>query len=324
LTTGRTAFIARWSLVGLCLVAFALRVHHLDFESLWLDEADALRLASAPVAELIGRLTQVGENGPLYFIILRGWMTAVGRSEFAVRFLSLAAGVLTVAAFGALGSRLGGRPLGVAAGVLATVSSYLIYYGQEAKMYAIVVLLSLLSGYLLVRAFDENRWYQWLAFFVTTTLAMYTHVFGALLIPASFIFAISRPRAHLRCWKGFGLAFAGLTLPYLPLALWQISALRLPKPPVGSYYGAPDYVDMIRLLLKGFGTTMPEIEQWQVWLVFGSLAAIGAWRRSGCCRSGSGTRPTGAGSRTSPRISSCRRCWRRSCSAGCRSFSNGT
>ncbi|MFN8535566.1 MAG: glycosyltransferase family 39 protein [Dehalococcoidia bacterium] len=265
----------RWGLAALCLLAFALRLHHLTFESMWLDEADALRLASAPLAELVGRLTSVGENGPLYFIILRGWMTLVGKSELAVRSLSLLAGVLTVAVFGALGTRLGGRRLGLASAAIATLSSFLIYYAQETKMYAILVLLSALSGYLLVRAFDENRWFQWLAFLVTTSLAMYTHVFGALLIPAAFVYAISRPRAHLRCWKGFGLAFALLTLPYLPLAAWQFWALTLPRPPVGSYYGAPAFHDLVRLMLRGFGTIMPEIDHQTAWLVFGGLVALG-------------------------------------------------
>ncbi|GIW07351.1 MAG: hypothetical protein KatS3mg060_2156 [Dehalococcoidia bacterium] len=267
--------LARWGLAALCLAAFALRIHNLAYESLWLDEADALRLASAPISELVGRLTSVGENGPLYFIILRGWMTLTGTSELAVRYLSLIASVLAVAVFGALGTRLGGRRLGLAVAALATASSFLIFYSQETKMYAILVLLSALSGYLLVRAFDDNRPLLWLAFLVTTSLAMYTHVFGALLIPAAFFYAISRPLAHRHGWKGFGIAFALLTLPYLPLAAWQIWALTLPRPPVGSYYGAPAFHDLIRLLLRGFGTIMPEIDHRTAWLVFGGLAAVG-------------------------------------------------
>lgn len=265
----------RWGLAALCLVAFALRIHHLDYESLWLDEADAIRLASAPLAELVGRLTSVGENGPLYFIILRGWMTLTGTSELAVRALSLIASVLSVTVLGALGGRLGGRGLGLATATLAASSSFLIYYSQETKMYAILVAVSALSSYLLVRAFDENRPLLWLAFLVTTSLAMYTHVFGALLIPAAFAYAVARPSALRRCWKGFGAAFTLLTLPYLPLAAWQLWALTLPRPPVGSYYGAPAFPDLIRLLLRGFGTIMPEIDHATAWLVFGGMAAIG-------------------------------------------------
>ncbi|MCS6802295.1 MAG: glycosyltransferase family 39 protein [Chloroflexota bacterium] len=265
----------RWVLAALCLAAFALRVHHLGYESLWLDEADALRLASAPLGELFSRLTSVGENGPLYFILLRGWVTLAGTSEFALRFLSLIASVLSVAVMGALGARLGGWPLGLATAALATCSSFLIFYSQETKMYAILVLLSVLSGYLLVRAFADNRLLLWFAFLVTTSLAMYTHVFGALLIPAALVYAAARPHDLRRCWKGFGAAFALLTVPYLPLAAWQLWALTLPRPPVGSYYGAPAFPDLIRLLLRGFGTIMPEIDHATAWLVFGGLAAIG-------------------------------------------------
>lgn len=265
----------RWALLALVLLAFVLRVHHLDYESLWLDEADALRLASAPLSELVGRLTAVGENGPLYFLILRGWVTLTGESEFALRALSLLAGVATVALFGALGHRLGGHLLGLAAAALAASSSYLVYYSQEAKMYAILAFLSTVAGYLLVRAFAENRWWQWLAFLVTTTLAMYTHVFGALLIPAALAYALARPRAHWHAWKGFASAFACLTLPYLPLAAWQLWALSLPRPPVGSYYGAPAYPDLVRLLLRSFGTIMPGFDHLTSWLLFGGLALVG-------------------------------------------------
>ncbi len=268
----------RWyylTLAGLTLAAFVLRLNHLTFESFWLDEADSVRIASAPIAELISRLTQVGENGPLYHLILRPWMSLTGTGEFAVRFLSLLAGVLTVPVFGALGTRLGTRRLGLITATLGLISSFLVYYSQEAKMYSIVVLLSALSGYLLVRAFDENRKRLWLAFLAITSLAMYTHVFAALLIPASFVFAILRPRANRRAWKGFTLAFLGLTLPYLPIGIWEFHALQLPKPPVGSYYGAPAFPDLIRLLLKGFGTTQPGLDQWLVWAVFGGLALAG-------------------------------------------------
>ena len=60
------------------LLAFAVRAYHLGYQSLWRDEADALRFATGPLPGLLSMFKAQGQNGPLYFLALRPWLAAAG------------------------------------------------------------------------------------------------------------------------------------------------------------------------------------------------------------------------------------------------------
>jgi uncharacterized membrane protein len=111
--------------------------HPLFFSSLWREEVDAICFAQAPllkelpqtalsftptcppdIPEVLAAFTKPGFNGPLYFLILRGWMSVFGYSEFALRFFSLMCGVISVALIITLGTRLFNRAIRVNLGML--------------------------------------------------------------------------------------------------------------------------------------------------------------------------------------------------------------
>jgi mannosyltransferase len=153
------------------------------------------------------------------------WIGAAGKTEFGLRFLSLVGGVLVVPLTYALGRRLGSRRLGTLSSLLVAASPYLVWYSQEAKMYALLAAGALLSWYLYLRALQEGGWGVWVGYVVATSLCMYLHLLAVLLIPtqaAVFLLRWSRCRAQTRPWLG---AMAALILPYLPLARWEIPLL---------------------------------------------------------------------------------------------------
>ena len=142
----RTLFM----LLGLTGLAFALRVIQLDGQSLWRDEVDAIRFATQPLPDLLAMFRKPGENGPLFFLGLRPWLAVAGQSEFALRFPSALAGTLAVPTLYVLVRRLTagfGRTAGrgrvstaiaLVAALLMATAPYLVWYGQEAKMYALL------------------------------------------------------------------------------------------------------------------------------------------------------------------------------------------
>jgi len=214
-----------WLMGGVALLAFALRVYRLDFQSLWRDEVDALRFALFPLPKLLGTFTQGGWNGPLYFPLLRVWIAAAGQREFALRFPSLLGGVLAVPLTYALGRRLGSQRLAMLGSLLVAVSPYLVWYSQEAKMYALFTAGGLLSWYLYLRGLEEGGWGVWVGYVVATSLCTYLHLLAVLLIPAQaavFLLQWSRYRGRVQPWLG---AMAALILPYLPFARWEIPLL---------------------------------------------------------------------------------------------------
>ena len=273
-------------LCGLIWCAFALRVVMLDGQSLWRDEVDALRFATAAWPELIGTFRQPGWNGPLYFALLRGWIALAGQTPFALRYFSLLSGIAAIPLVYVLGRRLsaaaGSAPVGMWAAVCAALSPYFTWYSQEAKMYALLLALAVLAVYALRRALGGHaRW--WVVMVTATSLGLYMHILAALLIPVEFvILLIEWPRSR-RTWIGALASFACLTLPYIPLLGWQLSLLF--KPAVTGYPFYP-LTEMINILVYGFSLGLV----WQPWswalalplVILGMIGALWGpahWRR---------------------------------------------
>ncbi|MFN2270898.1 MAG: glycosyltransferase family 39 protein [Anaerolineae bacterium] len=225
------------TLASLVLVAFAVRAISIDVQSLWRDEVDAMLFATAPLDEVLFHFTQPRWNGPLYFLLLRGWILLSGTSEYAMRFFSLFFGVLCVPLMYVLGRRLFNRQTGVIAALLMAVSPYFTWYSQEVKMYTLVPALALLAIYALRRALSEPQgralsqskgragWYWWVVQVAATSLAFYAHILAAMLIPVQVLLYFTWwPQARRR-WFGALVALACLTLPYLPLAAWEVPLL---------------------------------------------------------------------------------------------------
>ena len=254
----------------LALIAFSIRAVSLDAQSLWRDEVDALRFAQAPWAEMLGNFTRPGWNGPLYYLMLRGWIALTGQTAYAMRFFSLIFGVLGVPLIYVLGRCLFDRMVGLIASLLVTASPYLTWYSQEVRMYTWVPALAMLAIYAIHRALSSspllslskeramslskgNGWHWWMVQIIATTLAFYSHILAAFLIPVqALIYFAWWPRAR-RHWKAALISLACLTLPYLPLAVWQAPlALRARETGFQAY----TLGRMVEILLNGWSTGM--------------------------------------------------------------------
>lgn len=203
------------------------RAGGLTAQSLWRDEVDALRFATRPWPEALAMFTRPGENGPLYFLLLRPWLALAGHSEYALRFPALAAGVVAIALTMTLARQLR-LPRGSAAvaGLLLATNPYLTWYSQDAKMYALLAALAVASSLAFARALAQGGLRRWGLYWALTTACFYIHVLGALLIPLHALwFIVSWPRLRRR-WLEYAAALAGLTFPYLPIVWWQFAILR--------------------------------------------------------------------------------------------------
>jgi len=265
LTTSQPGRIAQWLLLAVICAAFALRVYRLDFQSLWRDEVDAIAFARRDWPAMFAMFTRRGENGPLYFLLLRPWLALVGDSEFAVRFSSVISGVLAVPLSYALGRKLltgcvadeapGGpmnwAPFGGA--LLVACSPYLIWYSQESKMYALLLCLTALAIWLLWSALREGRPACWIGYVVVASLSFYTHILAVALLPVHAAIFAAGGRAFWRRWRPALLSFACLTLPYLPLARWQVPTLLSSFETGHPFYPLPDMLQVLfRALSFGF------------------------------------------------------------------------
>lgn len=225
----------RAALLGILLLAFALRVYNIEGQSIWGDEAFSIYTAKQDIAYIFGAGTDV--HPPLYHLFLHCWMQLAGESPLAVRFLSLMWGMLIVAAGYALAKRLmadGGRrtadqtaihrpssavPFSVA--FLLAISPFQIFYAQETRMYAQVAALSALSLVFFVRWLESGDWRRGTGWFVTTLFAIYTQYFAFFILAAENLWLaahqskIKNQQFQILFWVTAHVLLALLYLPWL-------------------------------------------------------------------------------------------------------------
>lgn len=215
----------RVALVLLILAAFALRAFRLGAQSLWYDEGVTAWLARLPLAQQ-ATWTANDIQPPLYYAVVSFWGRAAGWSEFSLRFPSLFFGVLSVPLIYALA--LWWSPTGVRAPLLAALLAVahplLIYYAQEARMYALLTTLGLAAAVTLMPSFFASMtWRRWMAYGLLGALALYTHYFALFLIAALGVAWLWQFVGHRQGLERFGAAHALMALLYAP---WAVVVLR--------------------------------------------------------------------------------------------------
>ncbi len=254
----------RWAFYILFLVGLGVRLYGLTFHSLWLDEAVSIHLASFPVSEIFQQGMSLQEpNPPLYHLALAVWMKAFGSGEAAVRIFSAFLGTLYLPALYLLARRLFSSRVALLATLLSALNPFLVWYSQEARMYALVATLSLWSLYCFLRLLETPRWSWWIVYFVLTVASLYTHLYAAFLLPGQLLFLLLYPSRHRRAWWRAGSAW-GLSLlcfsPWLWRA-WQLSGVTPSwRPPLS-------LLAMLRACLEAFTLRQVPLSGWALGIV---------------------------------------------------------
>ena len=154
------------ALVGITLLAAAMRLYQLGEWSLWVDEAHTYRDVMKPAAEFWK--SGVGAY-PLSYLLLRG-LVALGMptSEGWLRLPFAFFGILSVPLLGLLGRSLVGPRAALLAAALLAVSPWHIFWSQNARSYAMVLFLVLLAASVFYRGVQrrESLW-LWLSLVLT-------------------------------------------------------------------------------------------------------------------------------------------------------------
>ena len=207
----------------------------------WMDEALSLGISSHSLGEMRDVLAQ-DTSPPLYHLLLHVWMRWFGDSEASTHALSMLFSLAVVPAALWAGLSLFGRRTGWTCAVLAAVSPFLAEYANEARMYSLVVLLSLLATATFLHAFVYRRRRYLLPFAILTALALYTHYWALLLALGTGIAALvivvhgsDRRRLALDAALAFG-AIAMMFAPWVPTLLYQRthSAVAWALPPTAA------------------------------------------------------------------------------------------
>ena len=125
-------------------IATYLRLSGLDSKSFWLDEGYTVAFTQLPFRKMIGYIATRDPHPPLYYILIKIWRN-LGDSEMFLRLPSAVFGVAAVAYMWSMVEEHWGPAAAAAASLLLATSSVAIYYSQEARMYSLLLLLTVLS-----------------------------------------------------------------------------------------------------------------------------------------------------------------------------------
>jgi mannosyltransferase len=269
--------LRRTVLLGLIIcLAFGLRLFRLGHQELRGDEAFGVLFSVQSVRGVISEtLRNLEPHPPLDYVFLGGWMGIAGDSEFAVRFPSAVAGVLTVAMAYALARQTLGQVAGLWASAFLAINPFQVWHAQESRMYAISTALAMATMLVLWLALNQGGWYRWATYALLTVVHLYLHYYAFFIVLAQTAFVLAFLRRHRSQLAGFLAAGMGVLLLYLPWLVlgWQV---------ILTYHGngdSPGFAEMLIRTLRAFslGESIPPTAAAPFLLAFGLLIGVGVW-----------------------------------------------
>jgi 4-amino-4-deoxy-L-arabinose transferase-like glycosyltransferase len=212
---------AYW-LTSIIFLAFALRIARLDFQPLWWDEGWTVYFATSDIPSMVAR-TAIDIHPPFCYLLLHLWVLFLGSSPFAIRFFSLLVGVLSLPLIFLVARRLFNPSVGLLAALVWAVAPFPIYYSQEARMYALVTFLGLLSTLFALqiwKGLKEGRVSigLWAGYILTTAVAVYTQYYAAFIPLAQTLFLARRNLSLILKWLAGQAIWLLLYTPWILFA----------------------------------------------------------------------------------------------------------
>src|SRR5580692_953397 len=181
----------RWLFLLLLLfTGVAVRLFFLARKPFWFDECFSVEVARVGWGNFLRLLWWREANMSLYYLLLRIWLgirAQSGQSEFFIRSLSVLTDAATLLAIYWLARKLYDRRVGLIAAALFACNAYSVRYAQEARSYALFVLLATLSSGLLIVLVREPTRRHRVAYVLVSVLAVYAHFYALLLLAAHWL-----------------------------------------------------------------------------------------------------------------------------------------
>jgi mannosyltransferase len=244
-------------LLAIIVVASGLRFALLGEHSIWADEAFVVWATRFEWKDLLSVLARSDAHPPLYYILMKAWVSVAGTGEVALRTPSACFGSLSVILTYALARRVASESVGLLSALLVAVSPFAIMAGQEARMYPLLSALAVGSTLALAASVERGSAVRWAIYVLLATLMAYTHYLGLLVLLAHGLWVAIFERASFRVWLGGMLTAALLYGPWFFALATRIADVAQLGRSVNSVvpYMTPD--DLLALFAFGgslFGT----------------------------------------------------------------------
>lgn len=195
---------------------------------MWNNEYATWHAATLSLPDLGNLLSNTDLVHTAYILLIKCWIAVAGDTPLALRLPSMVAMSLAAGFLALLGRRLINTPVGVVAGLLFAGIPAVSRYAQEARSYALVTMMVVLSTLLLARAMDKPGRLRWALYGVGVVATGWLH-FASLVVMAAHLVLVARtadrddPRRYQ--WAGAaGVAGLGI-IPLLSFASRQSASI---------------------------------------------------------------------------------------------------
>jgi uncharacterized membrane protein len=171
------------------LVNILFKVIQLDFSSFWYDEIVSIESASLDFGH-IKHVSEWDNNPPFYYYCLSVWIKLFNDSEFCVRLLSVIFSSLSAGVIFLLANKFFNKSTAIIASFLYLSSNFLYFYSHEARAYALISLLVLVSSYLFLNFKEKNTWKHIVFLGIINFLIAYTHYIAGLVLVFEVLFVL--------------------------------------------------------------------------------------------------------------------------------------
>jgi hypothetical protein len=224
-------------LLMLTLVVCALlRFYHLDGYGLWSDEFVTLLIVSSrSFKDLIQTCFEVPQPmPPLYFLVNKWIYGFFAPGEIGLRALSAAGSVLAGYFLFATGRTLFSAEVGLWGLLLFVVNSTQIVYAQNARPYAVSLMLSAASMLCFLKWKRNPSWAAALGYVISSALLLHVHyIFFPILLIQWIDLVVGRGSLagappNVPLWKNWLALQAGIAILLVPLypQLWHVVHAR--------------------------------------------------------------------------------------------------
>lgn len=164
----------------LLFIAAGLRLYHVEFQSLWLDEIHTMNECdpSLTLKEFYASLCIAEPHPPLYFYMARLSFYFFGHTPLVARMLVALIGIAGVWSIYLLGKEIHAKKTGLIAALLLAVNYFHIYYSQDARPYPLLFLATVVSFYFLVRFIKNPSARSAVLYGIFAGVMLYSHLFS--------------------------------------------------------------------------------------------------------------------------------------------------
>lgn len=241
-------------LLLILVVATVLRIYHINYQSVWLDEIHTL-IEADPIynwSEFYNSLLMSDPHPPLYFALVKVLFGFFGHTAAVVRVFSAVIGIVGVYSIYLLGKEIKNKRVGLISATLLAVNYFHIYYSQEARMYAMLFLFTVISFYRLVVVVKKQTFMNAIWFGVATGLLVQSHFFAFFVLAAQvFILLYFLFQTEKKARTTF---FYQLVLSAGIIVVFFIPAIKLfiKTTQIKSFWIQPTTFETIKQIFKDF------------------------------------------------------------------------